>query len=429
VPFLVYEWDMPRSVLQRLYAPIGLAFSLGYSQLAGAQAAAPAGSSLPPLPAPSATLPPASPPPPAPSASPPPPADDGARWKGAYAEARERLLAGDFAEAAGRFEALVQSAPSPEDRSLAESLRDLARTWAARGVTLGPRPAAAEVTEPRTGKRTIDELAQLYGASILYGVGTGFWLDIHTNPNPPGTGVLPMVLFSGLAAGTVVLLDVGHPLPYGVPQSIVSGMNVGFESGLVLSLWNLSQHDSNSHWSGTTVADVIWAFSSIGAVGGGALGAALGTTPGRASFVGSAALWTGVFAGFLAAATSSDQDRASNALLAAELGVGGGAIAGLVTAGAVSPSIARVRFLDIGAIGGGLLLGGLYVGVAGRNPDPHAGWLSAALGVGGGLGIAWVATAGMAPDRPEERPAPPVAVEPTLTGVRGGATLGVTVTM
>jgi hypothetical protein len=396
----------------------------------------PAPSAAPPpppasSPASSPASPPAPAPQPAPTTPPPPAADDAARWRQAYADARERLLAGDFADAAGRFEALIPSAPSPQDRALAESLRDLARTWRERGLSLGPALAAHEAAAPRNGKRTIDELAQLYAASILYGVGSGLWLDVHTNPDTAGGVVLPMVLFSGVAAGTVALLDVGHPLPYGVPQSTVSGMNIGFESGLVLSLWNISQSDSSSRWSGTTVADVIWAFSTVGAVGGGTLGAALGTTPGRASFVGSAALWTGVVTGFLAGAASlSNSNGGSDALLAAEFGLGGGAIAGLATAGLVSPSIARVRFLDIGAIGGGLVLGGLYLGVAGHNVDGRAALIASALGVGGGLGVAWAATASMPEDRPEEPPrTPPVAVVPSVTGVRGGATLGVTVTM
>src|SRR5205085_1697440 len=43
---------------------------------------------------------------------------------------------------------------------------------------------------------------------------------------------------------------------------------------------------------------LVWSLSTVGAVGGGLLGSALGTTPGRSSWVGSTALWTGLIFGF-----------------------------------------------------------------------------------------------------------------------------------
>jgi hypothetical protein len=370
-----------------------------------------------------------------PSAQPPPttapvpevsPDDDGA-WRHRYDAARERLLAGSFAEAADQFDALAREARAPVDRSLAESMHDLARSWADRGLALVRRSDLGEsaLSAKSVNERTTDEIAQLYVNSIFYGVGSGLWLDVHTNPNTAGAAVLPLLLFSGASAGTVALLDIGHPLRYGVPQSIVSGLYVGFEEGLVLSLWNQSQSSSSSRWQGQTVADVIWGLSTVGAVGGGALGTTLGSTPGRASFVGTSALWTGVVVGLLAAgASGSDSDRAPNALLAAGIGLNAGAIGGLLAAGAVSPSIGRVRFLDVGAIGGGLLVGGLYLAGAGRNPDGRAASVLTGLGVAGGLGVAWAATSGMPADRLNEGGGPKpgsVAVEPALVPLPGGA--------
>jgi len=370
---------------------------------------------------------------PAPASTPAPAVsqNDDTSWRNRYAVARERLLAGDFADAASRFDQLAREAPDANSRSLAESLRDLARSWARRGLTLVRRSYLGESTLPAksVGERTTDEIAELYASSILYGVGTGLWLDQHTNADTAGGVVLPMVLFSGVAAGTVALLDVGHPLKYGVPQSIVSGMNLGFEEGLVLSLWNVSLSDPSSHWQGSTIADVIWASSTIGAVGGGLLGTTLGTTPGRASFVGSAGLWTGLVTGFAAAAfTGSGQDRAPTALLAADIGLNAGIVGGLLGASDVSPSIARVRFLDIGGIGGGLAFAGIYLAAAGKNPDAQAGFGATALGMASGLVVAWLATQSMPADRLDTGSAsapPPVSIQPILAPAPGGATLGV----
>jgi hypothetical protein len=349
-------------------------------------------------------------------------------WRHDYALARERLLAGDFADAATRFDALVRDARTPTDRSLAEAMRDVARSWESRGLTLVRRNDLGESNLPAraVNERTTDEIAQLYAGGILYGIGTGGWLAGHTQPSSTAGVILPMLLFAGVADGTVALLDVNHPLRYGVAQSAVSGMYLGLEEGLVLYAWNQSLQDSGQHWQGTTAPDLIWALSTVGAVGGGLLGNGLGTTPGRAAFVGSAGLWSGALAGFTAAAfTTTDAARAPNAFLAADIGLNAGVVGGLLSAGAVSPSIARVRFLDIGGVGGGLVAGGLYLAAADRQSNSQAASGVTALGIAAGLGIAWVATSGIPADRPEERQKDPLALQPLLAPVQGGATLGV----
>jgi hypothetical protein len=352
-----------------------------------------------------------------------------AQWKHDYAVARERLLAGDFADAAARFDALRAGAPTPEDRRLVEELGDLARSYATRGLALVSRNDLGESNLPAraVNERTTDEIAQLYIDSVLYGIGTGGWLAAHTQPSTAAGVVLPMLLFSGAAAGTVALLDVGHPLHYGVAQSTVSGLYLGLEEGVAISLWNQSNKDSSAHWSGTTVADVVWGFSTAGALGGGLLGTTLGTTPGRASFVGSTGLWTGVVAGLASAAlTGNDDARGPNAWLAATIGLNAGIVGGLLASGPVSPSIARVRFLDLGGISGGLVAGGLYLAAANQSADARAGAGITALGIAAGLGVAWVATSGIPADRPEDRQKKDaITFEPTLAPVPGGATVGV----
>ena len=352
-----------------------------------------------------------------------------AQWRYDYGVARERLLAGDFTDAAGRFETLAHDLQaSPSDRGLAAAMRDLARSWSERGLALVRRNDLGESGLPaRAGnERTTDEIVSLYGSSIVYGVGTGLWLDAHTQPSSAAGGILPLILFSGAAVGGVATLDIGHPLHYGVAQSATSGLYLGFEEGLLLSLWNQSLSDNNSHWQGTTVADVMWTLSTLGAVGGGLLGNSLGATPGRASFVGSTGLWAGVLGGFAAAAfTSSNTDPGPNALLAANVGLGAGTLAGLFAAGPGSPSIARVRFLDLGGIGGGLVAGGLYAAAANGNGNTQAGFGVTALGVAAGLGVGWLATGNMPSDRPEDRTKAGLLLEPTLMPVHGGATVGV----
>jgi hypothetical protein len=232
----------------------------------------------------------------------------------------------------------------------------------------------------------------------------------------------------------VAIADSQKLFRYGVPQSMVSGMYIGLQEGLVLTLWNQARVYRADEWSGKAVASVILGASTVGAAAGAVVGSVGGTTPGRASFVGSAAMWSGLLSGLLAGAmTPEDPTQDESALLAAAVGLNVGAVAGVFAAGPVSPSIARVRFLDLGGIAGGLALGGLYLSAAGD--ESSAGGLMgiSALGIAGGLTTAWFATSKMSADRAaeENRPAPgtPAAIGATTTvsvaPVPGGAALAV----
>ena len=161
----------------------------------------------------------------------------------------------------------------------------------------------------------------------------------------------------------------------------------------------------------------------MGAIAGGVIGATVGTTPGRASFVGWTALWTGVVSGLAVNAFTTESSSGQAPLLAAGIGINAGALAGILAAGPVSPSIARVRFLDLGAIGGGLLVGGLYFAAANAKSTEQAASAATAIGVAGGLAAAWAATASMPIDSPEDRAAAeskPASWSPTLMPTKDG---------
>jgi len=187
-------------------------------------------------------------------------------------------------------------------------------------------------------------------------------------------------------------------------------------------------------WTPKEVASAIWGFTTAGAAAGAIVGSLGGATPGRASFVGSAAMWSGLVSGLMVGAITPDDDtQDDSALLAAAVGLNAGAIAGVLTAGQVSPSIARVRFLDLGGIAGGVAVGGLYLSAAGKESTPGGLMGLLSLGIAGGLTTAWFATSTMGADRlsEENRPSPStsssvlttatVSVAPTA----GGAALAV----
>ena len=359
-----------------------------------------------------------------------------ASWRSAYQSARDQMLAGDFGAAANAFDLLAKSAVNDADRALALEDGGLCREWEGRGLVLIKRSDLGESTmaSKAANRRTSDEISILYTNAVFYGIGTGAWAVAVADPSHPdaATVILPLLGFGGAAAVGVAIVDSGdHPLHYGVAQSIVTGMYVGLEEGITWTVWNQARAQHFTEWSSKTVATLIWGSTTIGAVLGGVIGSVNGTTPGRASYVGSTALWGGLVTGLLAAAISrNDHDqRDDNGLLLGALGVNAGALVGMLTARDVSPSVARVRFIDLGALAGGLVAGGLWLATGPKSDDDstRTGLAVTGLGVAAGLTTAWFATARMPEDRLEDaKDAKPgaVALTPQLTPVRGGMVAG-----
>jgi hypothetical protein len=134
--------------------------------------------------------------------------------------------------------------------------------------------------------------------------------------------------------------------------------------------------------------------------------------------MGSGALWTGLVSGLTAAALTSREDHQDdNGFLAAAVGVNLGAVGGAYLASQVSPSIARVRFIDLGGLAGGLTLGGLYWALAGRDAQERPILTAVALGSAAGVASAWYLTREMPP---EHRPGS-LRMSPLLAPIAHGA--------
>ena len=381
--------------------------------------AAPAPLPAPPTPAPL---------PAAPTAAPTPTATPAiGSYRARYVEARESLLAGHFDECRDAFATLAAEAPSESDRLLASEMADICGNLAKKGLAFVHQKDLGEsnLSAKATGIRTTDELAILYTNAVLYGVGTGFFVGAAVDAKGPAGFVLPMIGTAGVASALIYAADRGKGMPYGVPQSITTGLYLGFEQGLLWTLWQDANNSYSNRWKENTKAAVIWGSATLGALAGGIVGATSTATPGRASWVGSTGLWTGVVAGFAGLAAHGD-GRGDDAAfeLTAAIGVAAGAGIGLLTAKAVSPSIARVRFLDLGALAGGLLAGGLYYAAADRSSNATAFSTITALGVLGGLGTAWALTSSM-PRDDGPRVKDEAKFSPTIAPTQGGATFGV----
>ena len=364
----------------------------------------------------------------APTPSAPAAAADRAAWDARYAAARGLLERGDFSQASTEFAALARAAPSDFDSTRALELGQLAYNWDRRGIALVERKAliGSDIEAKHSDQRTADEIGVLYTTSVLYGLGTGLWIDVLSNPNSfSGTLILSPLLFAGAAAGGTALLDSGRGLRYGVAQSIASGMYIGLWQGIAWTTYLQAESTRQHQLSGGQYATALWSSATVGALVGGLVGTHSSTTPGRAGYVSSAALWPALILGFGIAGISQDnQYRDDHALLAASLGATGGAVAGILTAGTVSPTTARVRFLDLGGISGALLGGGLYLAAKGDHAEFSPFSVLTALGTTAGLGVAWFATANMPRDEGAAKQTSGFDVHPQLLSVPRGAALG-----
>lgn len=355
-------------------------------------------------------------------------ADD---WHQKYEAARKDMLAGRYRDAEAELHALAESATNESDRTLAREMAGLAAAYADRQETtrvVAPSPAA----RIRSG----DELTLLYTSAFLYGAGTGVWYLLETQPDSAVTATLPFAVMTAAPVLAVATLDGYKPLPRGVPHAISAGLYLGLGEGLFAvgfqharsgRLEDQTPGQSDVRWKPETVAGVLWGGATLGATLGGALGSSLVTTPGRVSFTASTTVWSGTISGLAAGALLGDGSRrAETAWAIGDLGYNAGLASGLLLAGSVSPTVARVRIVDLLGLAGGLSASGFYLTVA-SHADVRTTEGLAAGGALLGLAAGWVATSGMEPDVP--RAPPPISWQPTVTPRAGGATLGIAGTL
>lgn len=339
-------------------------------------------------------------------------------WKELYVRARADLVEGRYQRAERQLVELAKVAPTPAEAALALDLADLARASQARVArTAGPHV------------RTTDELSVLYSSAFVYGLGTSAWIALETKPQNLAGAALPFILLTTASVGGVVVADNYRPFRRGVPHSIATGLYLGFGEGLMLVGYERSASDRRGEpaWQQETVARVLWTGATLGGLGGAALGGLREPTPGRVSYVGSTSLWTGLVAGFAGAAIQpEDERRGETAFAAAAVGYNLGLASGIWVAPRIAPSVARVRFIDLGGIGGGLLGASGYALAVGDTSNPRAGLAATGIGMAGGIVLASWLTATMPKDTPASTKTPPSAalVMPLFRPTAGGFVFG-----
>lgn len=351
-------------------------------------------------------------------------------WTARYDRARLDMIEGRVREAEREFKALALEARTEGERTLALEMARLSSAYAARADAARTAPPAP----PKASIRSTDELTLLYTSAFLYGAGTGTWFLLQTKPDTAATATLPFAALTAAPVIAVATIDGYKKLPRGLPHAMSAGLYLGLGQGIWIVGYQHARsariedvdNDSQVRWAPESTASVLWASASLGAVIGGVAGGYLPTTPGRVSFTASTTMWAGALTGLGAGALLPDDEyRRERAFLAGGIGYNAGLASGLVFAHVVSPSVARVRLVDLLGIAGGLATAGFYLSVAG-DPDTKTTEGLAVIGAGSGLALGWILTAGMPKELPAAAKTPPgLDVRPSLQPVRGGATLGI----
>lgn len=352
------------------------------------------------------------------------PSAGSASWRSRFAEARAALLDRRYRSAQASFFALALDAPDEGSRVLALEMMQVAAEYANRDE----RIPATEVVGPPLRVRGNDEMTLLYMSSLLYGIGSGVWLLLETQPDSAVTATLPFAAATAAPVIAVATVDGYRKLARGVPHAISAGLYLGLGEGVLLTAMQnarASHSSADAAWKPETVAGVLWGGATLGGVVGGALGSSLVTTPGRVSFTASTTLWSGVVTGLAAASLLPEDDkRRERSFGVASIGYELGLVSGLLLAGPVSPSVTRVRLVDLTGAATALAGTGLYLSFVG-DPDRRTAEGIAATGAVVGLTAGWWLTRSMKADLPEQPATGFFAVQPSIEPVAGGALLGV----
>jgi hypothetical protein len=260
-------------------------------------------------------------------------------------------------------------------------------------------PVVTKPKPPNYQKRDAGEQALFYVASIAWAGGIPIFINglasqdnAYAQVNLAVDFLVPLVAPIGIVIPPLV--DLAYGKRRGVPQTITTSMLLGFGEGIALNEYFSNRASTSFH---TLTKDAWWLFggTTVGMISGLVIAGFVPTTPGRAAWVGTTGLFTGLLAASIAGAASRpsdpsvsfDREGRRNVGITGAIAGAAGIAFGLSTATLLSPSDLRVHLIDLGWIGGAVI-SGLACNKCGA-PDAFA---AIAIGSAVGFGATFAAT-------------------------------------
>lgn len=179
-----------------------------------------------------------------------------------------------------------------------------AQTWGPPAPQVGPSYGSS------SNQSSDVEIGTLYVASAAYGVGTGVWIDAEFGIKENAIRFIPPAILGVGAPIGVYFLD-HPPMRRGIPAAISSGMFIGAGEGMGIWSYQYVRSSSDSQWGFTGMARSVFIGSTLGGIGGAAMGFTQEPSPKQSLFLSSAVLWgAGIGSMFGYGSTSKDKPYA-----------------------------------------------------------------------------------------------------------------------
>jgi hypothetical protein len=214
-----------------------------------------------------------------------------------------------------------------------------------------PQPSYAPA--PVSNKRSSSEIAVLYGMSAAYGVGMGVWFGAELGIEDPGLFLIAPAVLGVAAPVGVYASDSYSTMHRGMPAAIATGMFIGAGEGIGIASYQFVTADKDDAWGFRGLARSTAIGSTLGAVGGYALGYFQEPSPKSSLFMGSGVVWGSAIGSMFGYGASKGDVGYGLANDSASLGGLIGFNVGLAATGVLStlyiPSYEAIEFMWLGA--------------------------------------------------------------------------------
>jgi hypothetical protein len=202
-------------------------------------------------------------------------------------------------------------------------------------------------------------------------VGLGVWLDAELELSDPALVLIPPTLIGVAAPLTAYLLD--HPaLPRGLPGAIAAGLVIG--AGEAVGIAGVQMVTSDSPWGFTGISRAVAIGSTLGGIGGYAVGVLQEPSPNISAFATSGVVWgslIGSAIGLGASEEGASFGRANDALARGGLiGFNAGLLATMALSTAFVPSSDELSWMWLGGGIGALVSLPVYLFYIGDGGPP-----------------------------------------------------------
>ena len=240
-----------------------------------------------------------------------------------------------------------------------------------------PRPSGSWSTSSATtrgpsSKASAFESGTLYLTLAAYGIGMGVWVDAELGFDDPALLLIPPTLFGVAAPLTAYIVDRGSSPPRGLPGAVAAGIVIGAGEGL--SIAGLQMVSSGDPWGFTGLSRAVAIGSTLGGVGGYAVGVLQEPSPNISAFATSGVVWGSMIGSAVGLGASEEGigfSRANDSMARGGLiGLNAGLAVTMALSTAFVPSLDQLSWMWLGGGIGALVSLPVYLFYIGDDAPP-----------------------------------------------------------